>query len=53
MKVEKPLQLTLTVDEINQILDALGDRPFKEIFGLIQKIQNQAASQLDNSNDSE
>lgn len=42
----KEINLKLTVDETNQILDALGNLPFKSVFGLIQKIQNQAAGQL-------
>ncbi len=42
----KELTLNLTVEEVNQILDALGTKPFKEVFELIGKIQNQAAQQL-------
>lgn len=42
----KEITLTLTVEETNQILDALGQQPFKEVFNLIGKIQNQAAAQL-------
>ncbi|MCO6488181.1 MAG: hypothetical protein J5I98_07175 [Phaeodactylibacter sp.] len=42
----KELKLTLTIEETNQILDALGDQPFKTVFGLINKIQSQATAQL-------
>lgn len=42
----KEINLVLTVEETNKILDALGNLPFKSVFGLIQKIQNQAANQL-------
>ena len=42
----KEIKLVLTVEETNQILDALGNQPFKSVYGLIGKIQNQAASQL-------
>ena len=42
----KQIKLELTVDETNQILEALGNLPFKTVFGLIGKIQNQAADQL-------
>jgi hypothetical protein len=42
----KELTLTLTIEEVNIILDSLGNRPFKEVFGLINNIQNQASSQL-------
>ena len=43
----KDLKLTLTIEEVNQILDALGDRPFSKVFNLIGKIQQQAAEQLE------
>ena len=42
----KEINLKLTVEEVNQILDALGDQPFKSVFNLIGKIQNQAGAQL-------
>ncbi|HMQ64277.1 MAG TPA: hypothetical protein PKE06_26575 [Flavilitoribacter sp.] len=42
----KDLTLTVTIDEANQILDALGDKPFAQVFRLIQKIQEQATAQL-------
>lgn len=45
----KEIKLVLSVDETNQILDALGNLPFKSVFGLIGKIQQQAAGQF-NSN---
>lgn len=40
------LSLNLTVDEINLILDALGQRPYAEVFQLVGKIQAQAEAQL-------
>lgn len=42
----KEIKLVITVEEANQILEALGNLPFKSVFGLIGKIQNQAAAQL-------
>ncbi|MCB0608017.1 MAG: hypothetical protein H6562_05080 [Lewinellaceae bacterium] len=42
----KDLTLTVTIDEANQILDALGDKPFAQVYNLIGKIQQQAAAQL-------
>lgn len=42
----KEITLTLTVDETNQILEGLGNLPFKEVFQLIGKIQQQAGAQL-------
>ena len=40
------LQLTLTVDEINLALEALGQMPFVKVHQLVAKIQQQAAEQL-------
>ena len=40
------LTLTFSIEEVNQILDALGQQPFKQVFQLISKIQEQSASQL-------
>ena len=41
------LTFTLTLEEANQILDALGQQPFKQVFGLIGKIQQQASNQME------
>lgn len=38
--------MKLTVEELNLILDSLGNQPFKKVYKLIEKIQQQAASQL-------
>ena len=46
MQIKKEIKLVLTVEEANQILEALGNQPFKQVFALINKIQEQAASQL-------
>ena len=40
------IELTITVDEANTILEALGNLPFKEVFTLVSKIQKQASQQL-------
>lgn len=40
------IELSLSIDEINKILEALGNRPYVEVFQLIDKIQQQAGSQL-------
>lgn len=47
--VEEFLKLELTLDEVNIILKALSKEPFKDVFQLIGKINEQANSQL-NSN---
>lgn len=46
MTQEKPITLQLTTDEINQILESLGQQPFVKVYTLIGKIQSQAAEQL-------
>ncbi|KOP26854.1 hypothetical protein AMR41_07995 [Hapalosiphon sp. MRB220] len=40
------IQLLLTVPEVNQILDALGEKSYKQVYQLIIKIQQQAEAQL-------
>lgn len=40
------IQLTLTIDEANLILAALGQQPYLKVADLIQKIQRQGAAQL-------
>jgi hypothetical protein len=41
------MKLVLTLDEINQILSALGSQPYKDVFQLVNKIQQQAQAQLE------
>lgn len=52
MEDQKELTLQLTIEETNVVLEALGQLPFKTVFGLISKIQSQASQQL-NANGSE
>jgi hypothetical protein len=40
------VQLQLTLAEVNQILDALGEKSYKQVYQLIVKIQQQAENQL-------
>ncbi len=47
------IKLELTVEEVNQILEGLGEMPFNKVFQLIQKIQQQAAVQLNGQNEDE
>lgn len=42
------IKLTLTVDETNVILGALGDKPFVQVAELIKKIRDQAQPQVPN-----
>ena len=40
------ISLTLTIEETNLLLEALGNLPFARVFALIGKIQEQARLQL-------
>jgi|EndMetStandDraft_5_1072996.scaffolds.fasta_scaffold722458_2 hypothetical protein len=42
----KEIKLQLTLEEINQVLTALGNLPFIQVHELIGKIQTQASEQL-------
>ena len=42
--------ITLTVEEANYVLGALGARPFAEVADLIAKIKKEAEDQLVNQN---
>ncbi|MCB9761847.1 MAG: hypothetical protein H6739_18600 [Alphaproteobacteria bacterium] len=40
------LKLTLSVDEVNTILEALGNMPYAKVYQIIVGIQRQAQEQL-------
>ena len=40
------IRLTVTIDEANLILEALGQLPFAKVYALVGKIQEQASRQL-------
>lgn len=42
----KHISLTLQLDQVNQILDALGQQPYARVYQLITLIQQQAEAQL-------
>lgn len=42
----KELNLNVTIDEANLILEGLGSLPFAKVFALVGKIQEQASQQL-------
>ncbi len=44
------IKLQLTLEETNLILNALGDQPYKQVFQLIQSLQQQAAQQIESEN---
>ena len=41
------IKLVLTLDEINQILSALGSQTYKDVFQGVSKIQQQVQAQLE------
>ena len=43
----RKIQLELSVDEANVILEALGQMPFARVFSLIARFQEQARAQLE------
>ena len=43
---EQIIKLELTLDQINMILETLGERPFAQVYQLINSIQRQAQGQL-------
>ena len=40
------MKLDLTINEINLILQALGNAPYAQVFELVQKIREQAQGQI-------
>jgi hypothetical protein len=42
----KEINLRITLDEANLILEALGNLPFIKVYTLIAKVQEQAGQQL-------
>ncbi len=45
----KEITLHMTTDEVNLILEALGNLPFVKVYTLIGKIQEQARQQLNDN----
>jgi hypothetical protein len=43
---EPTIHFELSIDDVNLILDALGEQPFKAVYGLVSRLQTQARSQL-------
>lgn len=42
---EQELELSLTVDEVNKLLEGLSSFPLNKVFSLLRKTQKQAADQ--------
>lgn len=46
MKIVEQISINLTIEEVNKILESLGQCPYVEIFQLINKIKSQAEAQI-------
>lgn len=44
------INLRLTIEEANLILEGLGNLPFAKVYALVGKIQDQAGQQLNRNN---
>ena len=42
----KKINIELSIDEINTIIDALGKQPFVKVYKLIEKLHLQANKQI-------
>jgi hypothetical protein len=43
---ESMIHLELSIEDVNLILEALGEQPFKTVFNLVSRLQSQARTQL-------
>lgn len=50
MSEDTTINLTLTVAEVNGVMQALGNLPFAQVVGLIGKIKEQAEPQVQAAN---
>lgn len=49
----REIKLSLTVEDVNHILQGLGDQPYAKVYTLVGKIQQQAAEQIQSENQNE
>lgn len=49
MSDQPTLHLELSIEDVNLILEALGEQPFKSVYGLVSRLQSQARGQLQSS----
>jgi hypothetical protein len=47
------INLRVTIEDANLILEGLGNLPFARVYALVGKIQEQAAQQLNRNNSSQ
>lgn len=43
------MKIELTLNEVNIILQALGNAPYAQVFGLVDKIRTQAQAKVQDS----
>ncbi|MFN6337991.1 MAG: hypothetical protein ACK41W_04570 [Cyanobacteriota bacterium] len=43
---EPTIHFELSIEDVNLILEALGEQPFKSVYGLVGRLQAQARGQL-------
>lgn len=48
--MEQKLNIQLSLDEANTILEALGHMPYQRVYRIVESIQQQAAQQLQPQN---
>ncbi|MCI5197613.1 MAG: hypothetical protein D3919_15615 [Candidatus Electrothrix sp. AW5] len=46
MNQKQSISLQFSIEEVNTLLNALGDRPYVQVVELIQKIHQQAGEQV-------
>jgi len=49
---KQTINLQLSADEVNLLLEGLGSMPFVKVYGLIGKIQEQASGQFNKPSES-
>ncbi|BDD12178.1 hypothetical protein FUAX_46100 (plasmid) [Fulvitalea axinellae] len=49
--MQEEIRLSLTMEELNKVIDALGQKPFVEVYKLIEKLHTQATAQIEESED--
>jgi len=49
LKKDSQIQLSITAEDLNTILDALSKMPYKEVYHIIAEIHQQVKSQTDST----
>jgi len=51
MEKSMEIKLSLTVEEVNGVLQALGNMPYVQVAALVEKIRSQAAPQVEKTSE--